>query len=90
MKLLLSRKMQIYVCILAMCISVNAFAEFKVSALPTTENPKKLVLENDSLKMVINFDRQLTVPILEYKSQGINLIPDGKAIHWFKLIIPLF
>jgi hypothetical protein len=80
MKFFLNTKMLIICITLLIWISGNARAEFKASALPTAKNPKKMVLENDSLKMEINLDWQLLVPIFEYKPQSINLIQPGKAM----------
>ncbi len=80
MNFLICKKMLLFSFILLLWVSGDALAGFKASALPTVENPKKMVLENDSLKMEINLDWQLLVPVLEYKPLGINLIQPGKAM----------
>ena len=88
MKFLINNKILIIFFISLILVSADAFAGFKASALPTVENPKKLVLENDSLKMEINLDWQLLVPILEYKPQGINLIQSGKEMPLIQIDNP--
>ena len=90
MKFLINNKILIIFFISLILVSADAFAGFKASALPTVENPKKLVLENDSLKMEINLDWQLLVPILEYKPQDINLIQSGKEMPLCKFGVCLY
>lgn len=80
MKILISTKMFLLACSFVMWVSGGAIAGFKASALPTVENPKKILLENDSLRMEINLDWQLSVPVLEFKSQGIHLIQPDKPM----------
>jgi len=79
-KFLFSTKLFIYCCLFVVWASGNVQADFSARALPSVENPQKLILENDSLKIEINFDWQLTVPVLEYKTKGINLVPAGKSM----------
>lgn len=80
MKFLINTKVYIYCCLFAVWASGNVQADFSARALPTAENPKELLLENDSLKIVINFDSQLSVSVFEYKPEGVNLIPPGKTM----------
>jgi len=74
--------------IMFLWISRDALADFKAKALPTVENPKKLVLENDSLKMEINFDWQLSVPVFEYKPESVNLVQPGKPMPLIQIDNP--
>ena len=77
MKSLIFKKILLLSFLIVLWISGVVFAEFQVKALPNVENPKKIILENDSLKMEINLDWQLSVLVLEYKPLGIQLIqPD--------------
>ena len=80
MNYLALKKMLYIFCLAVIWMSGNGMAEFKVSALPDAENPKTIVLENDSLSMTINMDWQLSVPVMEYKPLGINFIQPNKPM----------
>jgi hypothetical protein len=88
MKYQLSNKLLFIFFVMCFWISGELLADFKAAALPTVENPKKLILENDSLKMEINFDWQLSVPVLEYKPQGVNLVQPGKEMPLIQIDNP--
>jgi hypothetical protein len=88
MKKPVSNKLLLFFFFMFLWISGDALADFRASAIPTVENPKKLILENDSLKMEINFDWQLAVPVFEYKPHDIKLIQPGKAMPLIQIDNP--
>jgi hypothetical protein len=83
-----SKKMLLIILILVLIVSGDVLAGFKASALPNVENPKKLILENDSLKMEINFDWQLSVPVFKYKPENLDLVEPGKLMPLIQLDNP--
>jgi hypothetical protein len=83
-----SQRMLLTILILALSISGDVLAGYKASALPNVENPKKLILENDSLKMEINFDWQLLIAVFKYKPENLEFVKPGKIVPLLQIDNP--
>lgn len=83
-----SKYMMLLFSVLIFVGSGDVLAGYKASVLPNVENPKKLILENDSLKMEIKFDWQLPVTVFEYKPVNREFVQPGKIVPLMQIDNP--
>jgi hypothetical protein len=61
-------------------LQTSVLAKISVQTLPTAENPKQILIANDSLELTISLDWQLTITSLLYKPKNLNFIRPDKPM----------